>query len=138
MADNKMVLWVGKYDGVSPALEDLDTFEELHDEGMIGDYDAAVVDVEDGKPHIVKRVDHPKSEAIAEYFGHGALPRTELAQATAGLNEGEARLIVVGEPTIAKGFDNVTTKATKVAKQDFDKASDELSKTLNEALKSTN
>jgi hypothetical protein len=137
MAD-KMVLWVGKYDGVSPALEDLDAFEELHDEGMIGDYDAAVVDVEEGKPHVVKRVDHPKTEAVAGHLNRGALPDSDLKEAAAGLNEGEARLIVVGEPTLSAGFEKAATKATKVAKQDFDKTSGELSKALSEARKSTN
>jgi hypothetical protein len=45
---------------------------------MIGQYDAAVIDKEDGKPHVVKRMDRPHIRVIPEWFGGGSLPRKEL------------------------------------------------------------
>jgi hypothetical protein len=38
------------YGSVDAALADLDAVEQLHREEMIGKYDAAVIDQEDGKP----------------------------------------------------------------------------------------
>jgi hypothetical protein len=70
---------------------------------MIGKFDAADVDKEEGRPHIVKRVDHPYYRVIPEWFGSGTLPRTELHEAAQALDSGQAALIAVGEPTIAQG-----------------------------------
>jgi hypothetical protein len=42
---------------------------------MIGQYDAAVIDKEDGKPHVLKRMDRPHIRVIPEWFGGGTLPR---------------------------------------------------------------
>jgi hypothetical protein len=39
---------------------------------MIGQYDAAVIDKEGGKPHVVKRTD--RIRVIPEWFGGGTLP----------------------------------------------------------------
>jgi len=135
MGDNKsQVLYIGAYDDVNVALQDLDAFEQLHDDEVIGDYDAAVVDMEDGKPHIVKRVDHPRINVIAESFGHGNLPYGELHQAAAELPAGQAGLIVVGEPTIEKAWDKAVTRAAKTAKHDFNADTDEIAKDLTETL----
>ena len=48
---------------------------------MIGQYDAAVIDREGGKPHVVKRTDRPRIRVIPERFGGGTLPRKELHKA---------------------------------------------------------
>ena len=54
MADNKsMVLWAASYESVPAALTALADIEQLHKDDMIGKYDAAVIDQENGKPHIV-------------------------------------------------------------------------------------
>src|SRR5271169_4754317 len=42
---------------------------------MIGQYDAAVIDKENAKPHVVKRMDRPHVRVIPEWFGGGTLPR---------------------------------------------------------------
>ena len=135
MADNS-VAYVAVYDDVSSALADLDAFGQLHDDDMIGKYDAAVIDQEDGKPNIVKRVDHPQIEAVAELVGQGALPRGELRDAAKELEPGEAALIVVGEPTLEKGFDKAVTRANKVAKESFDASADTLADDLIAAARS--
>ena len=134
MAD--MALYTAVYESVPPALADLDAIEELHKDEMIGKFDAAVIDQEDGKPHIVKRVDRPRARIIPELFGGGALPRKELKEAATELTSDQAGLIMIGEPTIEKGFDKAVTGAAKVVKRSLDATSDEISSELKEALKS--
>jgi hypothetical protein len=134
MAD--MALYTAVYESVPPALADLDAIEELHKDEMIGKFDAAVIDQEDGKPHIVKRVDRPRMRIIPELFGGGALPRKELKEAATELTSDEAGLILIGEPTIEKGFDKAVTGAAKVVKRSLDATTDEISSELKEALKS--
>jgi len=134
MADDS-VAYVAVYDAVDSALADLDAFGQLHDDDLIGKYDAAVIDQENGKPHIVKRVDRPRIDVLPELVGKGALPSGQLKDAAKELAPGEAALIVVGEPTLEKGFDKAVTRANKVAKQSFDVAADGLADELTEAAK---
>jgi len=134
MADNS-VAYVAVYDDVDSALADLDAFGELHDEDVIGKYDAAVIDQENDKPHIVKRVDNPRINVLPEVVGRGALSSGELRDAAKELDPGEAALIVVGEPTLAKGFDKAVTRANKVAKESFDASADTLADELIEAAR---
>ena len=98
MAEN-VVLYTAVYENVTAALDDLDALEQLHEDELVGKYDAAVIDKENGKPHIAKRVDRPRIRAIPEMFGGGTLPRKELKEAAQELTSGQAGLIVVGEPT---------------------------------------
>ena len=134
MAD--MALYTAVYESVPPALADLDAIEELHKDEMIGKFDAAVIDQEEGKPHIVKRVDRPRMRIIPELFGGGALPRKELKEAAMELTSEEAGLIMIGEPTIEEGFDKAVKGAAKVVKRSLDATSDEIASELKEALKS--
>ena len=134
MAD--MALYTAVYESVPPALADLDAIEELHKDEIIGKYDAAVIDKEDGKPHIVKRMDRPRVRMIPEMLGGGALPRKELKEAAEELTSDEAGLIVVGEPTIEKGFDKAVTGAAKIVKRSVDATTDEIANELKEALNS--
>jgi uncharacterized membrane protein len=131
-----MALYTAVYDSVPHALADLDAIEELHKDEMIGKFDAAVIDQEEGKPHIAKRVDRPRMRIIPEMFGGGALPRKELKEAAMELTSEEAGLIMIGEPTIEKGFDKAVTGAAKVVKRSLDATTDEISSELKEALKS--
>jgi hypothetical protein len=134
MAD--MALYTAVYESVSPAVADLDAIEELHEDEMIGKFDAAVIDQEEGKPHIVKRVDRPRMRIIPELFGGGALPRKELKEAAMELTSEEAGLIMIGEPTIEQGFDKAVRGAARVVKRSVDATTDEISSELQEALKS--
>jgi hypothetical protein len=135
MADNS-VAYMAVYDDVDSALADLETFGDLHDVDLIGKYDAAVIDQEDGKPHIVKRVDRPRIQVLPELVGGGALPRGQLHDAAKGLDPGQAALIVVGEPTLEKGFDKAVTATNKVVKESFDADADDLANALVNAAKS--
>jgi hypothetical protein len=131
----QMVVYAAAYESVEASLADLDTIEQLHKDELIGQYDAAVIDQEDGKPHIVKRMDRPRIRIIPEWFGGGTLPRKELHEAAEQLTANQAGLIAVGNPTIEKGLDKALTKAAKVVKRTVDATTDELTSELQEALK---
>ena len=135
MADNTL-LYTAVYDNLDDALNDLNALEMLHEDAMIGKFDAAVIDQENGKPHIAKRMDRPRIRVIPEEFGSGPLPRKELKEAAAELSANEVGLIVVGEPTLEKGFDKAVTKADKVVKRSLDATTDEIASELHEALQS--
>ena len=136
MADNnQMLLYAAAYETVEAALADMDAVEQLHKDKMIGTFDAAVIDQQDGQSHIVKRMDRSRMRAIPERFGGGTLPRKELKEAAEALTANQAGLIVVGEPTIEKGLDQALTGAAKVVKRSVDATTDEITSELQEALK---
>ncbi len=136
MSDSKrQVVYAAAYQNVTQALAGLDAIEQLHRDEVIGSYDAAVIDKENGKPHIVKRMDRPRARIIPEAFGAGTLPRKELHEAAEELTAGEAGLIAVGDPTIEKAVDNAIADAAKVAKRFVDASTDEIADELREALK---
>ena len=136
MPDQKpMVVYAAAYGSVSAAETDLDAIEALHKDKAIGSFDAAVIDQEDGKPHVVKRMDRPVVRVIPEWFGGGTLPRKELRELAGQLTASQAGLIAVGEPTIEKALDKALTSADKVVKRTVDATADEIASELQEALK---
>jgi hypothetical protein len=137
MAENdQLVLYTAAYETVAAALAALGSIEQLHKDEMIGKFDAAVIDKENGKPHIAKRMDRPRLRVIPEWFGGGTLPRKELHEAAEELTANQAGLIAVGEPTIEQGVDKALTGAAKVVKRTVDATTDEITSELQEALKS--
>jgi hypothetical protein len=135
-ADNS-VLYTAVYTDLEDAKIDLEALQQLHRDHMIGKFDAAIIDKEDGKPHIVKRVDHPYFRVIPEWFGSGTLPRTELHEAAEALDAGQAALVAIGEPTIAEGVQRAIIRSAKTFKHDMNVATDELTKEMSDALKHT-
>jgi uncharacterized membrane protein len=131
-----MVLYTATYDSISDALTDLNAVEQLHKDEVIGQYDAAVIDKQDGKPHIAKRMDLSGFRVIPEWFGGGTLPRKELKEAAAELTASQAGLVAVGEPTIEKALDKALTNADKVVKHTVAATTDEITSELQKALKS--
>ncbi len=136
MADDNMLLYTAVYDDLSTALADLSAVEQLHQDELLGKFDAAVIDQENGKPHIAKRLDRPRIRVIPEAFGGGTLPRGELHDAARELSASQAGLIVVGEPTIEKGLDKAIAGAARVVKRSLDASTDQIASELQEALKS--
>ena len=143
MADSKeskqakpQLLYAAAYENAAAALAALDAVERLHEDEVIGSYDAAVIEAKDGKPRVVKRMDRPRTRVIPEVFGSGPLPRKELKETAEQLTSGEAGLLVVGEPTMEKALDNAITGTAKVVKQFVDATTDEIASELREALKS--
>jgi len=131
-----LLVYAAAYEIVDAALADLDAVEQLHKDEAIGQYDAAVIDREDGKPHVVKRMDRPHIRVIPEWFGGGTLPRKELHEAAEQLTASQAGLIAVGEPTIEQGLDEALTRAAKVVKRTVQATTGEITSELQEALKS--
>jgi uncharacterized membrane protein len=129
-----LAVFVAVYDSVDSARADLEAIEQLHKEDVIGTYDAAVVDEENGKPHIVKRMDRPFLRIIPEALGFGPLSRKELHEAAEQLKANQAGLIVIGEPTLEKGFDKAVTRAAKVLKHTVNATTDELAEDLKQAV----
>ena len=67
MADNS-VLYTAIYTDLEDAKFDLEALQQLHKDQMIGKFDAAIIDKEEGKPRIVKRVDH-RSARTPRWWG---------------------------------------------------------------------
>jgi hypothetical protein len=131
----QLVVYAAAYETVDAALADLDAIEQLHKDEVIGQYDAAVIDQENGKPHVVKRMDRPHIRVIPEWFGGGTLPRKELHDAAEQLTANQAGLIAIGEPTIEQALDKALTGAAKVVKRTVEATTDEITSELQEALK---
>ena len=140
MADKSaenFVVYTAVYTDLEDAKFDLEALQQLHKDQMIGKFDAAIIDKEEGKPHIVKRVDHPYYRVIPEWFGSGTLPRKELHEAAEALDAGQAALVAIGEPTIADGVERAIIRSSKTFKHDMNIATDELAKEMTDALKQT-
>ena len=139
MAKEKdLVLNIAIYDSIDLAKADLDAIEQLHKDDLIGTFDAAVVDKQNGKPHIVKRMARPMVQVIPDVMGDdfdALLPYDELHEVAAQLSSSEAGLIVVGEPTLDKAFEKAVTHATKTMKHVLNATADELAKEMKEAAK---
>jgi hypothetical protein len=130
-----VVVYAAAYPTVAAAQAVLDTIEHLHKDEAVGKFDAAVVDKENGKPHVVKRMDHPHIRVIPEWFGGGALTRKELNEAAEELLADQAGLIVVGEATIEPALDKALTGTAKVVKREMAASIDQITSELQEAFK---
>jgi uncharacterized membrane protein len=137
MADkDQLDVYAASFSSVTDAENALDAIEQLYKDGAVGTLDAAVIDKENGKPHVVKRLDRPRIRIIPELFGGGALPRKELHEAAAELTADQAGLLMVsGEPVAEKVLDKALTGAAKVVKHRVDATIDQIGSELQEALK---
>ena len=137
MADkDRLDVYAASFSSVTDAETALATIEQLYKQGAVGTMDAAVIDKENGKPHVVKRLDRPRVRVIPEWFGGGALPRKELHEAAEELTADQAGLLVVsGEPAIEKALDRALDSAAKVTKHKVDATIDQITSELQEALK---
>jgi len=130
-----VVVYAVTYPTVAAAQEVLDTIGHLHRK-VSGEYDAAVIDKDNGKAHVVKRMDHPHVRIIPEWFGGGSLTRKELHEAADELMAGEAGLIVIGEATIEPALDNALAGTAKVFKREIEATLGQITTELEEAFKS--
>jgi hypothetical protein len=130
-----VVVYAVAYPTVAAARAVLDTIEHLHKDEVVGGYDAAGIDKEDGKPHVVKRMDRPHARVIPEWFGRGTLTRKELNEAAEELVADEAGLIVIGEASIEPALDNVLSGTEKVVKREMEATIDQITRELQEAFK---
>ena len=129
-----VVVYAVTYPTAAAAQAALDTIEHL-DKEVNGPYDAAVVGQENGKAHVVKRMDHPRARIIPEWFGGGTLTRKELDEAAKELLGGEAGLIVVGSASIEPAVDQALAGAPKVFKREVEATVAQITSELQEAFK---
>lgn len=148
MAENKDVfVFIATYDSVDDAKIDYDAVEGLHVEGVIGTYDAALVEKDtEGKVHIHKR-EKPTQYGTWTGIGVGALvgilfpPSIAVSAAVGGvagglighlwrgmsrkdmkdlgevLDAGTAALIVVGRSKLSEKIAKATAHAQKTAEK---------------------
>ena len=67
--EKNLVVYAAAYETVDAALAGLDAIEQLHKDEMIGQYDAAVIDQENGKPHALKQRRDPPRKELHEAAG---------------------------------------------------------------------
>jgi hypothetical protein len=133
---DRLDVYSASFSNVADAETALAAIEQLYNQGAVGTLDAAVIDKENGKPRVVKRLDEPRRRVIPEWFGGGALPRKELHEAAEKLTADEAGLLVVSdEPAIEKALDKALAGAANVAKHKVDGTIDQITSELQEALK---
>ena len=66
MAGKKpMMVYAASYESLLSAEADLAAIEQLHKDSVIGEVDAAVIDKQNGKPHVAKRLDRPLANRSA-------------------------------------------------------------------------
>jgi hypothetical protein len=135
-SDKEVAVYVAVYNNIDDAFSDLDDIEQMHKDNLIGVYDAAIVDQQNGKPHIAKRLDRPRVRVIPEAFGSGTLKRKELHEAAQELASNQYGMIVVGEPTIEQAFDKAVTRAQKTLKHTVDATADEIADDMKQAAQS--
>lgn len=144
MADNKVVFaFIATYNSVDDAWLDYDAVKTLHSSGVIGTYDAAVVEKDaEGKVHVHKH-EKPTQRGTWTGIAAGALvgilfPPSIIASAAVGgaagglighlwrgmsrsdmkdlgetLDAGTASLVIIGESKLSDKVATATTRSTK-------------------------
>lgn len=142
MSDAPLFLYVATYATRMDAEADFDAVIDLHEAGVIGTYDAALVTKSEGKVHVHK-VEKPTQRGAWTGIGVGALlgllfPPSILGAAAVGglaggvaghlwkgmsrgdmkdlgeaLDEGEAAVVVMGESKLREQLDKALERAAK-------------------------
>jgi uncharacterized membrane protein len=143
MADKDVFLYVGTYRSEDDARADYDTVKALHDEGVIGTYDMAIVSKDEhDKIHVRKR-EKPTEHGVWTGVAVGALvgilfPPSIIATGAIGgvtggmvghlwrgmsradvkdlgelIDEGQAALVVVGESKFQQYLDRAFSRAQR-------------------------
>ena len=164
MADKPTFVYAALYDTVDDANFDYEAVFDLHAAGVIGTFDAAVIENDGEKVHVHK-AEKPTQHGAWAGIGVGALvgvlfppsilvgavaggaagglighfrkgmPRGELKDLGQTLGAGQAAIIVIGESKIQEQLEKDLTRANKVLEDQVDVDADELKKELDEAAK---
>lgn len=143
MADKDVFLYVGTYESEDDASADYEVVKALHDEGVVGTYDMAIVSKdEQDKIHVKKRekpTEHGAWTGVAVgalvgiLFPPGIIASGVIGGVTGGLighfwrgmsradvkelgeliDEGQAALVVVGESKLEQHLDRAFTRAQR-------------------------
>ncbi len=143
MSDRPVFLYAAVYDDVADAEADYEGLLELHAAGLVGTFDSAVIENEDGKVHVHK-TEKPTQHGAWSGIAVGALvgilfppaiigsaavggvaggvighlwkgmSRSDLKDLGEALDDGEAALVVIGESKIEEQVEKAVKRATKV------------------------
>ncbi|MET0828220.1 MAG: DUF1269 domain-containing protein [Microbacterium sp.] len=143
-------LFIGTYPSEAEARADYQVVKELHSEGAVGTYDAAVITKDDkGKVHVDKDETATRhwgwggagigavvgllfppsiigtalvGGAIGAVSGHIArgLSRSDVKELGDLIDEGEAALLIIGESTVEAAIDKAELKAEKRVAKQLD------------------
>jgi len=160
MGDKNVFLFAGTYPSEAEARLDYDVLRELHAEGIVGTYDAAVVTKDsDGKVHVHKHekpTQHGAWTGIAVgavvgilfppsvigtaavlgvtggVMGHlwKGMSRSDVKELGDFLDEGDAALVIVGESKLEQYLDRVFSRAAKRLAKEIDSDAKALADTL--------
>ena len=162
MADRPVFLYAAVYDNVDDAQADYESVLDLHAVGLVGTFDAAVIEKDDGKVRVHKTekpTQHGAWTGIAVGAVAGILfPPSIIATAAAGglaggvvghlwkgmsrgdlkelgeaLDDGDAALIVIGESKVEEQIEKAVKRAKKVIEKEIDAEADELKRAVEAA-----
>ncbi len=162
MADKPVFLYAAIYDDIPDAEADYEAVADLHAAGLIGTFDAAVIEKRDGEVHVHKTekptqhgawtgiavgavagILFPPSIIAGAIVGGGAggvighlwrgMSRSDLKDLGEELDEGAAALIVVGESKIGEQIEKAVTRARKTVEKEIDAEAEELKRELRAA-----
>lgn len=163
MSDRPVFLYVASYDSLDEAKGDFEDVVELHVAGLVGTFDAAVIEKsDDGKVHVHK-TELPTQHGAWTGIGVGAVlgilfPPSIIATAAAGgviggvtghlwkgmsrgdlkdlgetLDDGQAAIVVIGESKIDEQIEKATKRAKKMIEKQIDADAEELKKEIEAA-----
>jgi uncharacterized membrane protein len=161
---NGVFLFVGVYDDPDAAAADYDAVKALHSEGVVGTYDAAVIDKEaNGKVHVHKH-EKPTQHGAWSGLAAGALlgiffppgliaggvigaaagglighfwegmSRKDVKELGEALDSGEAALLVIGESKLEQALTKAMKRSTRMLEREIDADAAGLRKELDHAI----
>ena len=165
MSDRPVFLYAAIYDDVDAATADYDAVFDLHDLGVIGTFDSAIV-VKDGEDKVrVTKTEKPTQHGAWTGAGVGAvvgllfppaligsaivgagagglmghlsrgISRGELKDLGEELDQGSAAVIVIGESKIEEQLEKAVTRATKLIEKQIDADAEQLKREIEAAAK---
>lgn len=162
MADRPVFLYAAVYDDIATAEADYEAVFDLHAAGLVGTFDSAVIEKEDGRVRVHKTekpTQHGAWTGIAVgaiagilfppsiigtaavggvaggVVGHlwKGMSRGDLKDLGEALDEGEAAVIVIGESKVDEQIEKATNRAKKLIKKEIDAEADELKRQIDAA-----
>lgn len=164
MADQPLFVFLAAYDDARDAELDYEAVFDLHAAGVIGTFDAAVVEKQDGKVHVHK-TEKPTQHGAWTGIAVGALAgilfppsiiggaivggtaggvvghlwrgmsRKDLKELGEMLDEGQATLVVVGRSKLGEQLEKVAARAQKMSEKELKADVDQLDAEIDSAAK---
>lgn len=164
MADQPVFVFLGAYDDARDAELDYEAVFDLHSAGVIGTFDAAVIEKEDGKVHVHK-TEKPTQHGAWTGIGVGALAgilfppsilggaivggtaggvighlwrgmsRSDLKELGETLDDGQATLVVIGRSKLGERIEKAAAHARKTSERELKADAGKLDTELQSATK---